>query len=144
LFEESLGLLRARGDTANVARALFNLGACELQLGGDEMAEAYFKEGLGLARDAGDQEDLAWLLEGLAALAASRGRGERAGMILGAASALLEAMGADYKPFERRLREGTEQATVALLGEAALAAAITRGRELALGDVVELALSGGD
>ncbi|HTK45711.1 MAG TPA: BTAD domain-containing putative transcriptional regulator [Patescibacteria group bacterium] len=144
LFEESLGLLRARGDTANVARALFNLGACELQLGGDEMAEAYFKEGLGLARDAGDQEDLAWLLEGLAALAASRGRGERAGMILGAASALLEAMGADYKPFERRLREGTEQATVALLGEAALAAAITRGRELALGDVVELALTGGD
>jgi predicted ATPase/DNA-binding SARP family transcriptional activator/Tfp pilus assembly protein PilF len=141
LFEESLTLLRARGDTANVARALFNLGACELQLGRTNRADTIFREGLELADDAGDREDLAWLLEGLAALAAARGQGERAGAILGGASGLLEAMGADYKPFERRLREETEARTRSLLGDAGLEAAMVRGRALDLRALVELATS---
>jgi hypothetical protein len=33
LFQESLVLLRELGDTSNVARSLFNLGAAALQLG---------------------------------------------------------------------------------------------------------------
>ena len=139
LFEESLALLQARGDTANVARALFNIGACELQLGRSASADVHFRDGLQLAADAGDREDLAWHLEGIAALAAARGEGERAGTLLGAASGLLDAMGADYKPFERRLREQTETTTGSLLGAAGLNEAISRGRALELPDVMELA-----
>jgi predicted ATPase/DNA-binding SARP family transcriptional activator len=140
LFEESLALLRARGDTANVARALFNLGASELELGRHEVAGQHFREGLVLARDAGDREDLVWLLEGIGALAAARGHGERAARLLGAADGLLQAMGADHKPYERSLRDRTDAATESALGAEATGAALAEGRSLPLSDAIELAL----
>lgn len=142
LFEESLVLLRARSDTANVARALFNLGASELELGRHPVADVHFREGLALARDAGDREDMAWILEGLAALAAARGHGERAALLLGAADAQLSAMGADHKPYERSLRERTERALMGLLGDAA--AIVARGAALALAEAIDLALAPDD
>jgi predicted ATPase/DNA-binding SARP family transcriptional activator len=141
LFEESLTLLRARGDTANVARALFNLGASELELGRHAVADGHFREGLALARDAGDREDLAWILEGLAAIAAARGRTERAALLLGAADAQLSAMGADHKPYERSLRDRTEGALTQLPGEPPVAETVQRGAELPLADAIELALA---
>ncbi|MBI2780334.1 MAG: tetratricopeptide repeat protein [Chloroflexi bacterium] len=141
LFEESLELLRARGDTANIARALFNLGASELEAGRHDVAGIAFREGLALARDAGDREDLAWNLEGLAALAAARLMGERAAVLLGAADAQLAAMGADYKPYERSLRERTAGAVSALLGEAPMKEAIARGATIPLADAVTLGLT---
>jgi predicted ATPase/DNA-binding SARP family transcriptional activator len=139
LFEESLGLLRARGDTTNVARALFNLGAADLELGRHDAAAAHFREGLELAGDAGDREDLAWLLEGSAALAMARADAERAATLLGAAEALLAAMGADHKPYERSLRDRTHAAVVAALGEAAAEDLMRRGATLATPEAIELA-----
>ncbi|HEX3265644.1 MAG TPA: BTAD domain-containing putative transcriptional regulator [Candidatus Limnocylindrales bacterium] len=140
LFDESLALLRARGDTANVARALFNLGASELELGRHDKAGERFREGLALARDAGDREDLAWILEGLAALAAARGSGERAALLVGAADAQLVAMGAEHKPYERSLRDRTDLAIARLLGSEGAAAGTARGNALALDDAIELGL----
>ena len=142
LFEESLVLLRARGDTANMARALFNLGASELELGRHGIAGEHFREGLALARDAGDREDLAWILEGLGALAAARGNGERAALLLGAADAQLAAMGADHKPYERSLRERTERAMAALLSDAG--PILASGEAMALSESIELALAPDD
>lgn len=139
LFEESLALLRSRGDTANVARALFNLGASELELGRHDVADDRFREGLALARDAGDREDIAWILEGLGALAAARGHGERAALLLGAADAQLAAMGADHKPYERSLRERTERRLVTLLADGP--DAMSRGSALGLPEAIELALA---
>ena len=141
LFEESLAHLRARGDTANVARALFNLGASELELGRHDVAGERFREGLALARDAGDREDLAWILEGLAALAAARGQGERAALLLGAADAQLAAMGADHKPYERSLRARTEAALVSLPGEPPIAETVVRGAALPLPEAIDLGLA---
>ena len=77
LFEESQELLRARGDTANVARSLFNLGAVALELRPPHEARERLTESASPGREAGDKEDLAWCLEGLAALAAAEG-GEHA------------------------------------------------------------------
>jgi predicted ATPase/DNA-binding SARP family transcriptional activator len=141
LFEEALGLLRARGDTANVARALFNLGASELELGRFEIAGAHFREGLVLARDAGDREDLAWILEGLGALAAARGAGERAALLLGAADAQLTAMGADHKPYERSLRDRTERALAALPGNPPIVETVARGAAMPPAEAIQLGLS---
>jgi non-specific serine/threonine protein kinase len=141
LFEESLALLRARGDTSNVARALFNLGAVALKLGRPAHAELRFREGVALSREAGDKEDLAWCLEGFAGLAVARGQGQRAALLLGAVGALLEEMGADYKPFERQLHEATEAQARALCGEQAFADAKRKGSQLPLAEALEHALA---
>jgi predicted ATPase/DNA-binding SARP family transcriptional activator len=140
LFEESHALLEARGDTANLARSLFNRGAVELMLGDDAAARLRFREGLALARETDDKEDLAWCLEGLASLAAREGDGERASTLLGVAGALLAHMGADFKPFERRLHEATEAEATALCGPTVHAAARDRGASLTLPAAVGLAL----
>lgn len=139
LFEESHALLRARGDTSNVARSLFNLGAVNLMLGRPEAAIPRFREGLLLAAETGDMEDVAWCLEGLASLAAEAGDGERAATLLGAAGALLERMGATFKPFERQLHDATAERAQSLCGVAAYGAASVKGAALPLDQAVELA-----
>jgi predicted ATPase/DNA-binding SARP family transcriptional activator len=141
LFEESHALLESRGDTANLARSSFNRGAVDLMLGDDRAASARFRDGLVLARQTDDKEDLAWCLEGFAALAASEGDGERAGILLGAAGALLARIGADYKPFERRLHESTESAARASCDPEAFAEATEQGASMSMDEVFELALS---
>ncbi len=118
LFEESLALLRQRGDTANIARSLFNLGAVEMMLGSTEAAAGRFGESVGLGRETGDKEDLAWCLLGVAGVAARRAEGSRAAALLGAAEALLEAIGASFKPFERHLHDDTAARAEALTGAA--------------------------
>ena len=139
LFAESLDLLRARGDTANIARSLFNLGAVALMLEDSEVAAARFRESLELAHQADDQEDFAWCLEGFAALAARVGDGERAATLSGAAGALLRGIGADFKPFERRLHESTEAQARSLCGARAFEGASSRGAVLPRAEVLELA-----
>jgi predicted ATPase/DNA-binding SARP family transcriptional activator len=140
LFEESHALLRSRGDTANIARSLFNLGAVDLMLGAHGAADARFRESVELARAADDKEDLAWCLEGFAALAASEGDGERAATLLGAAGALLARIGADHKPFERRLHESTEAAARAACEQGTFAMAIDQGASLSMDEALRVAV----
>lgn len=139
LLEESHALLVARGDTANIARSHFNLGAAALMLDEHETAERHFHEGLDLADETGDQEDLAWCLEGLAAVAVRRSDGERASVLVGVASALLERMGADFKPFERHLHEQTSIRAEGLCGPARHRDALERGASLALSEALAVA-----
>jgi non-specific serine/threonine protein kinase len=110
-------------------------------LGDHEAAAARFRDGLLLARETDDKEDLAWCLEGFAALAAGDGDGERAATLLGAAGALLARIGADYKPFERRLHESTESAARAACDPDAFEDASERGASLSLDDVLDVAVS---
>ena len=139
LFEESLALLRARSDTSNIARALYNLGAVDLVLGSHGEARERFSESVELSRTTGDKEDLAWCLEGFAALAAAGGEGERAALLLGAASALLAQMGAEFKPFERQLHDATET-KARELGRDTFEAVAERGAALTLEEALKLAL----
>jgi len=139
LFEESLALLEERGDTSNLARSHFNLGAVALQLGRPADARVRFRESLALADEAGDKEDLAWCLEGVAALAGAAGRGEDAALLLGAAGSLLEAMEADFKPFERKLHDATEARVQSLCDGEAFNAAASRGAAMPLDEVLSCA-----
>jgi predicted ATPase/Tfp pilus assembly protein PilF len=140
LFEESYALLRARGDTANIARSLFNLGAVDLMVGAHGAAENRFREAIELARIADDKEDLAWCLEGFAALAAHAEEWERAAVLLGAAGELLGRIGADFKPFERRLHESTSDRARASCDPGAFEEARRRGADTSLEAMLELAL----
>ncbi len=140
LFEESHALLRARGDTANIARSLFNLGAVDLMVGAYGAAEGRFGEALELARAAEDKEDLAWCLEGFAALAARARDWERSATLLGAAGELLGRIGADFKPFERRLHESTASAVRGACGPTLFDEALERGASMPTADVLDLAL----
>ena len=137
LFEESHALLRSRGDTANIARSLFNLGAVDLMLGENGAADARFRESLELARTADDKEDLAWCLEGFAALAGREGDGVRAATLLGAAGALLARIGADHKPFERRLHQSTESAARATCDPGAFEDAMEHGASMSIEEVLD-------
>jgi len=140
LFQESLVLLRELGDTSNVARSLFNLGAAALQLGRHEEALSRFRESIALSREMEDKEDLAWCLEGFAALAAAEGNSERAARLLGAADALLDAMGGKFKPFERLLHEETVATTRGGLAPESFETVRAEGESLSLGQAVEYAL----
>ena len=141
LLEESHALLRSLGDTANVARSLFNLGAVDLMLGASGAAASRFRESLQLAQAAQDKEDLAWCLEGFAALSARSGEWSRAAMLVGAADALLRQIGADFKPFERRLHDSTLSELRGRFDPAALDEAIAHGASLSLAEALDLAMS---
>lgn len=140
LFAESLELLRERGDVSNVARALFNLGAVALRLGRVPDAQRRLRESVSVAREVGDMEDLAWCLEGVAAVAAVGGDGEDAAVLLGAAGALLDQMGASFKPFERQLHDATESSARRLCGAARYTAAAATGATLELSEALDRAL----
>ena len=139
LFAESLALLEQRGDTANVARSLFNLGAVALMTERLNDAEERLRGSLDRSRETGDKEDLSWSLLGLAALAAARDDPARAATLLGAATSLLAGMGADFKPFERRLHDETAARVAERLGQEAYDSGLARGRGMPLEEAVELA-----
>ena len=143
LFEESLALLVSRGDTSNVARSQFNLGAVALRQGRLDDAEIRFYESLARSRETGDQEDLAWCLLGIAGLCAERGDGQRAALLLGAAEAHLEQMGAALKPFERHLHDDTEARARSLLGHEEFADIRRRGAAAPIDSVVANLVSAG-
>ena len=76
--------MRDLGDTANIARAVYNVGAVALEERELEKAAACFAESIDLAQEVGEPEDLAWCMIGVAALACERGRFDDAGRLLGA------------------------------------------------------------
>ena len=140
LFEESLAILRRRRDAANMARSLFNLGSVELMLGSTTEAAARFRESIELGRETGDKEDLAWCLLGVAGVAARTGAGERAAALLGSGVALLDAIGAAFKPFERHLHDDAVMRVRESLGSDTYERERLRGAALALDTAIAEAL----
>ena len=64
----------------------------------------------------------------------------RAATLLGAAGALLARIGADYKPFERRLHKSTEAAARAACDPGAFDDATERGASLSMDEVLDTAV----
>ena len=92
---------------ANVARALYNLGAVEIERGRPDLAQPLLVEALTLSTSVDDKEDIAWCLLALAAVGARDGRAEDATTVLGFADAFLGRIGAAIKPAEQRLYDRT-------------------------------------
>jgi hypothetical protein len=123
-----------------VARSLFNLGAVALMHDRLDEAARRFRDSVRLGRDTGDKEDLAWCLLGIAGYAAASGLGPQAAVLLGAADGLLEAMGAAFKPFERRLHDDTLDRARAMTTRDAFESDRERGAAMSLDDAIDEAL----
>jgi hypothetical protein len=103
-------------------------------------ATALHKQALELKRALGARRQIAITLEDLASVAAAEGHGTRAACLLGAATAIREAIGTPQAIPERN---ATEQAVVGArtaLGEEAWAAAFTDGLALSLDQALSYAL----
>ena len=107
LADESLALARELGHREGVGLALLNLGLAQLHLGRLEPAADTLCEALLLARGLGYQEVAANALNGLAAVAAEAGESAHAARLLGAADALLEAIGTSLDPAEQVVHDQT-------------------------------------
>jgi hypothetical protein len=109
-------------------------------LGSSDRAASRFRESIELGRDTGDKEDLAWCLLGVAGVAASSGDGSRAAALLGSSVALLDAIGAVFKPFERHLHDDAADRTRVLIGSDAYERERLRGAAIPLEAAIAEAL----
>ena len=141
-FTQSLALLRAANDTANIARALYNLGAVAVEQRRED-AGVLLRESLELSGRVDDVEDMAWCLIALAAVASDKGATVDAAAMLGFTTALLDRIGATMKPFEERLFERTRGRLRETLGDAEFEDALAAGARLRRADAVRLGMTAG-
>ncbi len=132
LYEESIALLRDLGDKFNLAIRLNNLGNVALMQGDYARARDLHREGLALRWELEDKWGIAISLVGLGGAAIGGGNAERGARLLGAAEALLDAIGVtlevdDALPYEYGLAMAR-----AALDPAAFARARAAGRALPL------------
>ncbi len=101
------------------------------------------RKGWPSAKRWGDRANLAHFLKALSAVEAFRGEAERCALLLGAAEALLEEVGArvhNYYAPDPSLRERAVEEARAVLGEAAFNEAWVHGRDMGFEQAVGYAL----
>jgi non-specific serine/threonine protein kinase len=139
-YEESLALARGAGHQRRIAATLHNLGHVAHRGGDPAAAAARFRETLPIAQALGDQHVIALCLAGLGAVAAAQGHGERAATLLGAASALVECLGATFDPADQEEYLRGLARTRELLPDETYAAALESGRRLPAEEAITYAL----
>ena len=139
LFQESLAAGRERGKPDLIARASLNLGFTMLLLDDPRGARSLLRDGLSAARELGQVEGFMY---GFASLGTAYARDDpaRAARLLGRADALCEETASDLDPLEARVRDETNAALRASLGEDAFAALQAEGRAFTLEEALMLAL----
>ncbi|MBU0494313.1 MAG: tetratricopeptide repeat protein, partial [Chloroflexi bacterium] len=145
-YEESLALSREIAHTPRIAASLHNLGHVALHQGDVRQAAALFAESLALYRELERPAGITLCLAGLAGVAGAKGQPERAARLFGAAETLLEAAHAHLDATDQAEWDHNVAAVRAQLDEAALAAAWSEGRAMAVGDleaVIAVALENG-
>jgi tetratricopeptide (TPR) repeat protein len=146
-FEEALASARRLKAASVINNSLYNMSQSALARGDLEKAARLLGEGIEWSERTGDRANLAHFLEVLAAVTALEGEGERSAMLLGAAEALLEQIGArvyNYYVPDPSLQERAIAEARAALGDAAFEEARKRGREMTFEQAVEYALEDGD
>jgi predicted ATPase len=139
-YEKALAMYRALGDDRHVAHMLLNLGLATAGAGEGAGVDGLFAEALlGFARP-GERRGVAECLEALAGVRRTDDP-VRAAVLLGAAAALRESIGAPLPPGERAAQDRLVAALSDALGEASFDAEWHRGRLLDVGEVVAVALA---
>lgn len=141
--ELALAAARERQDPLAVYITLFTAAQIALTGGDAATARRQVEEGIRLSIDTGDMANLAYFLETLAVVESIGGAHHRVVLLQGAATRLRATVGANvygyYQPDEARLAQALGEARAAL-GDPAYAAALGEGGDLAVDDVVRLAL----
>lgn len=138
-YEEALACTRRAGGSG-VHVMLANLGNVARRQGNLTKAEARYREALELARETGDPRSMTETLEGMAMVVAAFGDGGRAALLLGAALAVRDAIGAPMPPHQRADLEDAIAAARTALGEDGWSATLAAGRALSLEQAVLEAL----
>lgn len=139
--ERILAICRARGDRYLLAYGLNNLARADFALGRMESAAANAQEALTLRRSLPDALTLIFSLDLLTEITAATGDFERAATFLGAAHHRWR----NFRPSVRHWKvlaepnEGWRARTRQALGETAYAAAVRRGAEFTVDDVISYA-----
>ena len=123
--------------------ALYNSAQSALAHGERGKTARMLRKGIEWARRTKDKANLAHLLEALAAVTALGGEAQRSAVLLGAAQALLEEVGArvyNYYIPDRSFNERTTANVHAQLGEEGFAEARYKGRAMTFEQAVEYAL----
>jgi len=129
LLEEALEAAKAVGNRRHTSRALQGLGLAAMRRGDHRAARGRLEEATAIVSEHGDRWFLGvYCLPALAAVHHAEGRPEEAVLLLGAAEALREAIGAPISPWLADDYEGTVAATRVLLDAERFAAAWSRGR----------------
>ena len=148
LVDTGVQAARARGDRLVTYIGLFTASQAALVLGDTSGARGHLEEGIRLSQETRDLANQAYFVEALAVLEGSAergpGRARRIAVLLGAAEALRERVGAPvygyYKPDEA-LRESVVRRVRSLLGEDGYDDAVDEGRALDPAEATTLALS---
>jgi predicted ATPase/DNA-binding XRE family transcriptional regulator len=145
LVDTALTAARERGDRLAIYIALFTAAQAAIALGDADRARSQLEEGVRLSQETGDLAHLAYVLDALAVVESSTGRSRRVALLLGAAQALRETVGATvygyYQP-DLGLRDAAAASARALLGEDAFDDALDEGRRLDPDQAAQLALAG--
>jgi len=140
-FGQTLQVSRDLADEWHTGMSLATLGYVTRRAGDCQEARALHREGLPLFQRLGDRRGMGWHLGGMAGVEAEQGRAERAAILLGAAAAVLEALGIRSVPSPASEHGRTvEQQTRALLDEEAFGSFFAQGRAMSLEQAVAYAL----
>lgn len=134
-YDRSLALFRSLKTSADLARVLHSLGYVARAQGEIQQAHRYFEESLTLFRERGAARGMAECFVGLASLideTTSLSDARRAALLLGAAAAQLDTLGAALWPADRNERARSEALLVSLLGHDDLRMLLEHGRTLSL------------
>jgi predicted ATPase/transcriptional regulator with XRE-family HTH domain len=145
LVDTALTAARARGDRLVIYIGLFTAAQAAIALGDAEWGRSQLEEGVRLSQETGDLANLAYVLDALAVVESATGRPRRVALLLGAAQAVREVVGATvygyYQP-DPTLREAAAAAARAVLGEDGFDDALDEGRRLDPEQAAALALEG--
>ncbi len=142
-LEEALASARRLKIPSLNYMALYNSAQSALARGDLEKAARMLEEGIEWSEQTKDKANLAYFLEALAAVKTFGGEAERCALLLGAAEALLEEVGASMYNFyvpDRSLQELAVAEARAVLGDAVFEEARERGRAMTFEQAVAYAL----
>jgi predicted ATPase/DNA-binding SARP family transcriptional activator len=140
LLAESEALARAAGSDRTIAGTLSARARALVLLGELEAAAALLEESAEIGRALAEPHAIADALDGFAGLAAAGGDAERSALLSGAADAVWDSIGATRPLDQSAWRERVLAIPKGRLDEEGFSEAYERGRSLAIGDAVELAL----
>ena len=141
LYEQTLGVFRARSDEPGIAMELMNLGYVRLHQGKRAAASSLFRDGLQRYEALHDETSEEFTIAAFAALAADAGDATRAAMLFGAARKLLAGSGITLDPDDQYEMDRYSAKARQQLGDAGYARALVAGEALTLADALRLAKS---
>ncbi len=131
-YQKSEAIFRRLGDVEDHNRLIHSLGYIALYQGNLEKADQLFHESLTVFRELGTSRGIMECLAGLARLALLRGDPTRAAILLGGATSLIHAAGADWWPADQVEYQHSLKAIQATLPQAEFTAAWKTGQAMTL------------